>query len=79
MINGPNSRLKTDTIDITGYLIEGKFTQLENINEVELLNVEDETQINIKTETLDMYALSCLLYTSPSPRDRGCSRMPSSA
>ena len=21
----------------------------------------------------------CLLYTSPSPRDRGCSRMPSSA
>ena len=23
--------------------------------------------------------LVCLLYTSPSPRDRGCSRMPSSA
>ena len=23
--------------------------------------------------------MSCLLYTSPSPRDRGCSRMPSSA
>ena len=22
---------------------------------------------------------TCLLYTSPSPRDRGCSRMPSSA
>jgi len=56
-INGPNSRLKTNNIDITGYLIKGKFTQLENVNEVELLNVEDETQINIKTETLDMYAL----------------------
>ena len=56
-INGPNSRLKTNKIDITGYLIKGKFTQLENINEVELLYVEDETQINIKTETLDMYAL----------------------
>ena len=56
-INGPNSRLKTNKIDITGYLIEGIFTQLENVNEVELLNVEDETQINIKTETLDMYAL----------------------
>ena len=52
-----NSSLKTNKIDITGYLIEGKFTQLENINEVEFLNVEDETQINIKTETLDMYAL----------------------
>ena len=57
IVNGPNSRLKTNKIDITGYLIKGKFTQLENINEVELLNVEDETQINIKTETLDMYAL----------------------
>ena len=56
MINGPNSRLKTNKIDITGYLIKGKFTQLENDNEVELLNVKDETQINIKTETLDMYA-----------------------
>jgi len=56
-INGPNSRLKTNKIDITGYLIKGKFSQIENINEVELLYVEDETQINIKTETLDMYAL----------------------
>ena len=56
-INGPNSRLKTNKIDITGYLIKGKFSQIENINEVELLYVEDKTQINIKTETLDMYAL----------------------
>ena len=57
LINGPDSRLKSDTIDITGYLIKGKFSQIENINEVELLYVEDETQINIKTKTLDMYAL----------------------
>ena len=57
LINGPDSRLKSDTIDITGYLIKGKFSQIENINEVELLYVEDETQLNIKTETLDMYAL----------------------
>ena len=58
LIKGPDSRLKSDTIDITGYLIKGKFSQIENINEVELLYVEDERQINIKTETLDMYALS---------------------
>ena len=51
-VNGPNSRLKSDKIDITGYLIKGKFSQIKNINEVELLYVEDETQINIKTETL---------------------------
>ena len=57
MLNGPNSRLKSNKIDITGYLIKGKFSQIENINEVELLYVEDKTQINIKTETLDMYAL----------------------
>ena len=56
-VNGQNSRLKSDKIDITGYLIKGKFSQIENINEVELLYVEDKTQINIKTETLDMYAL----------------------
>ena len=56
-VSGPNSGLKTNTIDITGYLIEGKFTQLENVNELELLYVEDKTQLNIKTETLDMYAL----------------------
>ena len=31
------------------------------------------------TENLMVGEISCLLYTSPSPRDRGCSRMPSSA
>ena len=30
-------------------------------------------------ETLDLTALGCLLYTSPSPRDLSTSRMPSSA
>ena len=34
---------------------------------------------NIKHEDLDVEALACLLYTSPSPRDRQKSRMPSSA
>ena len=29
--------------------------------------------------SMDKIILICLLYTSPSPRDRGCSRMPSSA
>ena len=57
MVNGPNSRLKSNKIDITGYLIKGKFSQIENTNEVDFLYVEDKTQINIKTETLDMYAL----------------------
>ena len=56
-INGPNSRLKSNKIDISGYLIKGKFSKTEKSNEVEFLDVQDKTQINIKTETLDMYAL----------------------
>ena len=37
-------------------------------------------QADIKTITaLGSYAMTCLLYTSPSPRDRQKSRMPSSA
>ena len=36
IINGPNSRLKSNKIDISGYLIKGKFTQVEKTNEVEV-------------------------------------------
>ena len=56
-INGMNSRLKSNDINISGYLIDGKFTKLEKINEVENLYVEDKRIINIKTKTLNMYAL----------------------
>ena len=38
----------------------------------------DERQYNIEYEKNDWYG-DCLLYTSPSPRDRQKSRMPSSA
>ena len=41
---------------------------------------EGFTQSIISDETdLDIYVGTCLLYTSPSPRDRTRSRMPSSA
>ena len=33
----------------------------------------------VKYPVLETRRMDCLLYTSPSPRDRGCSRMPSSA
>ena len=33
----------------------------------------------VYTDRLRRYAYGCLLYTSPSPRDRSLSRMPSSA
>ena len=41
----------------TFVFIDGKFLKLEKVNEVENLYVEDKTEINIKTETLDMYSL----------------------
>ena len=56
-IKGINSTLKNNEVNITGYLIDGKFIKLEKVNEVENLYVEDKTEINIKTETLDMYSL----------------------
>ena len=34
---------------------------------------------SMDTDDLNMQAMNCLLYTSPSPRDRQKSRMPSSA
>ena len=44
-----------------------------------LIDVMRGSAIPIKTTGLGMIASCCLLYTSPSPRDRTRSRMPSSA
>ena len=48
-----------------------QMTDLEKFK-IELKSIEDSTGLKIKYET-------CLLYTSPSPRDATLSRMPSSA
>ena len=57
-----------------GKLIDENLGILKNIADtVDILNNE---QINRLDKTLDWF---CLLYTSPSPRDRTRSRMPSSA
>ena len=56
-LKGPNSNLINEDINITGNLIDGKFVNLENVNELENLYVEDDFTVNIKTDTLDMYAL----------------------
>ena len=49
--------LISNDLIIRGLIIEGNFITTNNENIVEKLKVEDKTQIYIKTETLDMYAL----------------------
>ena len=58
-----------DVISMLGASGSGKSTFLRCIN---LLETPDSGSITVQGET-------CLLYTSPSPRDRTRSRMPSSA
>ena len=54
---------------------EAIFNQF-NINEKELISL---MRNNLKRNSFKLWRESCLLYTSPSPRDRTRSRMPSSA
>ena len=45
----------------------------------ETKKIQDNERLRAHAETLRELSDSCLLYTSPSPRDRTRSRMPSSA
>ena len=53
---GPNSKLTTDDIKITGEDIQGKYVNIDGENIIDRLNVKDKTQVNIKTETSNMFA-----------------------
>ena len=55
--------------------IRGYKDRLSTLNKIEF---KIEESIKAKRRA-DLEAMSCLLYTSPSPRDRTRSRMPSSA
>ena len=55
-LNGPNSKLTTKDIIITGNDIKGKYINVDGENVVEKLFVDDENQININTETSNMFA-----------------------
>ena len=58
--------------------IMGNFS-LEMILDEILANLDLSVQVSIFADLLENLNLPCLLYTSPSPRDRQKSRMPSSA
>ena len=54
-------------------------TTLDVLDGLRTEEVESDRRTDTHGQTLNTSSLSCLLYTSPSPRDRQKSRMPSSA
>ena len=54
---GINSQLITSEIDILGEDIRGTYVNIDGENVVEKLNVVDKKQVNIKTETSNMFAM----------------------
>ena len=62
-----------DTFSGDGSTVEFTLSQTSSTNDAEVLVG------NVQQEPIIAYSISCLLYTSPSPRDKRQSRMPSSA
>ena len=63
------------------FLVYLLYTNYQNEDEVSKLQIELENEFreNINKNAEFIKNISCLLYTSPSPRDEQSSRMPSSA
>ena len=66
------------TINLTQRKVLSMFNSIQHFIEKGTYEIED-TMREFVEGTLDIDAYSCLLYTSPSPRDSTSSRMPSSA
>ena len=69
--------------DLKDYLVEDDYptSTISNIyfDTEDFQLIQDSLQDQHKKEKIRMRTYLCLLYTSPSPRDRTRSRMPSSA
>ena len=63
---------------ITGYIAE-KLTEMSVTDFAAFVASQPSARAAGETPFLEEVSLTCLLYTSPSPRDRTRSRMPSSA
>ena len=69
-----NLMLKSTRVDGVFDKDPEQHTDAQKFDEISYKNVLDQ-----KLKVMDLTAITCLLYTSPSPRDRQKSRMPSSA
>ena len=72
-VKSPNPSLPKAKLTALGWILRGAFGILSQLITVSAFGVHANEQ-----ETFDLQTI-CLLYTSPSPRDRQKSRMPSSA
>ena len=72
-VRGGSQRVKNKNIRpfADSNLLEIKLNQLKKVSQLDEIIVNSDCDI--------MLDIACLLYTSPSPRDRTRSRMPSSA
>ena len=66
-------------IRLAPYDIRGSIAHAEMLGEVGIVSEEESRELVRGLEAVLVEVEACLLYTSPSPRDRTRSRMPSSA
>ena len=59
--------------------INNSYFQLKNSVDNKLMLVEEKIKLKLDSNVELVKKMTCLLYTSPSPRDTERSRMPSSA
>ena len=55
-LNGPNSNLKNNNLDIYGEYISGAFSEIDGNKKINNLIVEDNNLLKIKTENLEMFS-----------------------
>lgn len=55
-IQGANSNLQNEDLDIYGEYISGAFTELDGNKQINKLEVEDKNLLTINTENLEMYS-----------------------
>ena len=72
--------LKNDFGDVLEKYYEDRYTQCQQNTEADTREIDQKTvDLEQIKRIITSESLACLLYTSPSPRDRTRSRMPSSA